>query len=123
MRMSRAIASDLRATRIVFRNEAGAENRIGADTNCSRTSETRHQLRYGHAEGSSQQFQITNTDFLPSVLQVRDETPVHSHVLGHIDLRPLLPLAESPYPLPKLTTDITGHARNYGCRLSPVNRL
>jgi len=92
-------------------------------SNYDRASETRHQLRNGHVEGSSQQFQIANADFLPSVLQVRDETPVHSHVFSHINLRPLSLLAESPKPLSKPDTNIGGHAPDYGCRLSTINRL
>ena len=85
--------------------------------------ESGHKLGNGHFKCSGKHLQIANADFLLPVLQVRNKTTVHAHVLGHVDLCPLPLLAEGAQPLPEPNTDIAGHAPNYGCRLSPINRL
>jgi len=54
-----------------------------------------HKLGNADLERPGKHFEIADTDFLLSVLQVRNETAVHANVLGHVDLCPALPLAES----------------------------
>jgi hypothetical protein len=44
-------------------------------------------------------------------------------VLGHVDLCPFLLFAERPQALSEPDADVAGHGCNYGCRLSPINRL
>jgi hypothetical protein len=56
-------------------------------------------------------------DLFLAVFKVRNEAPVHTHMLGHVHLCPSLPFTQGAYPLPELNTNVTGHARNYGCRL------
>jgi len=67
--------------------------------------------------------QIANADFFLPVPQIGDETAVDAHMLGHVDLCPPPLLAEFTQPTTKPDADITGHAPNNGCRLSPINRL
>jgi hypothetical protein len=67
-------------------------------------------LGNAHLERPGEHFEISDTDFLLPVLQIRNETPIHADVLGHVDLCPLPLLAEGPQPLAKPYTDISGHA-------------
>jgi len=86
-------------------------------------SESREQFRNSHPEGGSEHVKIAKADFLLPVLQIGDEATIHAYVLSHVDLRPLSPLPQAAQPLAESDTDISGHAPNYGCRLSPINRL
>jgi len=45
---------------------------------CKIWVEPRHQSRDGHTECGGKYFQIANSNFLSSILQVRDETSIHS---------------------------------------------
>jgi len=72
--------------------------------------EAGHKLRNGHLKCSGEHFQIANADFFLPVLQIRDETAVDAHVLGHVDLCPSPLRAEFAQPTPKPDTDIAGHA-------------
>jgi hypothetical protein len=72
-----------------------AEAKHGKRTYFRRLLQAGHEFRNAHAECGGKHFQIADADFLPSILQVRDETSIHSHVLRHIDLCPLSSLAES----------------------------
>ena len=85
--------------------------------------QSRHEFRDAHVECRSEQFKIADADFLPAVFQIRYEAAVHSHMFRHVNLCPFPLLAKRAQSFPKADADIAGHARNYGCRLSPINRL
>ena len=54
-----------------------------------------HKPGNAHFKGPGEHFEIADADLLLAVFQIRNETAIHADVLGHVDLCPALPLAES----------------------------
>ena len=92
-----------------FRSIRGGGPTVSALSPVFKLSNARHYSRNTHAERCRKQFQIANTDLLSPVLKIRNETSIHPHELRHVDLCPLLLLAQMPEPFPETDTDVIRH--------------
>jgi hypothetical protein len=68
--MSRGITPESASNHDCCQKRGGSKNGSGAASDCATASETQHQHRDDHAEGSRKQFQIADADFLSSIFQV-----------------------------------------------------
>jgi hypothetical protein len=93
------------------------------DKAAGKSPDSLEQFCDGQIEGFRNGLQGPQTDFLVSLLKVRNIILVNPGLLGKVDLPPAALLSQLPNPLPKRDTNISCHPYYSGVKLSNASTL
>jgi hypothetical protein len=93
------------------------------DKAAGKSPDSLEQFCDGQIEGFRNGLQGPQTDFLVSLLKVRNIILVNPGLLGKVDLPPAALRPQLPYPLPKRNTNISCHPYYGGVKLYGASTL